>query len=144
RAQQMQLEIMRQAFADPDAAHAVAALVERWREDTDAELAGQDRYHPAGDSALRGQPDLVHPFARVVVHPTRTHHAEHMRDMLATQGPLTGERVHATVSERGRHHREVLARSEHGALPEIEIERLVDVSFEHSEGPHQVPDRAVS
>ena len=83
----VQCEVLREPRANRDAAHAVAALVERWREHADAELAGEHRDHPAGDAALRREPNVVCPSTGVVVHPARLHHAEHVLDVAFRERP---------------------------------------------------------
>src|SRR5262245_49272588 len=47
--------------------HAVAGVVERRRDDRDAELAGRDGDDTAADAALGGQAGVIEPLARVVV-----------------------------------------------------------------------------
>ena len=74
--------------ADVPYLFASPALVERWREHTDPELPGEDSEHAPSDTALRGEAHFVHPAARVVVHPARRHHAQHLRDERARYARL--------------------------------------------------------
>ena len=71
---------------------AVARLVERRRDDGDAELAGRDGDDAAADAALGRQARAVEPLAGVVVEAGGRHHREHLGDVLGfmTCLPVTG------------------------------------------------------
>ena len=105
---------------------------------------GQDRDDAAGHAALRRQAHAVGPLPREVVHATRVHHAQCALDALLVERPPAGDRVHATVRERRRHHREVTAVDEQRALAEVEVDGLVDVTVDHAEALHEVRERAVA
>ncbi len=142
--QEVQQVVARDPLAGTDAAHAVAAGVERRREHADPELTGEHGDDATRDAALGREADRVDPLARVVVHAARVHDTEHVRDVLGRERLLAGDRVGAAVGERRRHHREVAAVDEERALPEVQVEGIVDVTVEHPERPHQVRDRAVA
>ena len=61
----------------PLRAHAVARVVERRRDDGDAELARRHGDDAAADAALGGQPGVIEPLAGVVVETGGRHHREH-------------------------------------------------------------------
>src|SRR3954463_2127397 len=70
-------------FAHPDAANAVAVVVEPGGVDPDAHLAGDRGEYSAADAALGGDSDVERPLARGVVHPAGVHDAEDIPDVLA-------------------------------------------------------------
>ena len=142
--ERMQREVRCQPPACFDAAHAVSLGVERRREHTDAELPGQHCDDAPGHAALGRQSDAIRPLARVVVHPARTHHAQHVLDAFVLERALSGERIHAVIRQRRRHDREHAAVDEQRALPEVEVDGLVDVAVDHAEAAHQVRERAVA
>ena len=77
----VQVQRARKLLADTNAADRVASIVQRRREDADAELAGEHGDHASGDAALGRKPDVVEPVARRVVHPRSwpSHSAHHAR-----------------------------------------------------------------
>ena len=101
-----------------------------WRVRRQPALARGDRDDAATDAALARHPDLVEPVAGQLVEPGDRHHGQHSP---AHPGAMTrdaGHRVHATVRQRGRHHREVVGGHLEGALAGVDVGGLVGVEVE--------------
>ena len=142
--EQVQIQMPRQFLAHGDAAHAVAVRVELWRKDADADLPRQHCQHAAGHAAFRRNTDVIKPFARVVIHAARAHHAQHALDIFGTQRWLAGERIDAAIRERRRHDAEVAAVHGNGALLEINFRRRRRVAGKLIEITQHVADGAVA
>ena len=125
-------------------AHAVARIVERRRDDGDAELAGRDGDDAAADAALAGQAGAIEPLARVVIEAGGRHHRENTGTLSASRTLLAGHRVLAAGGQRRGHHAEVLGVDADGALPRVEIHRLLPVGLDVAVGEHQRADRLVA
>src|SRR5215813_6473865 len=83
-------------------ADAVPGVVQRGRDDGDAEFAGRDGDDAAADAALRGQPGVIEPLARVVVEAGGRHDGEDVRHFRYVNDLLARDRVLAHVGERPR------------------------------------------
>ena len=142
--QEVQSKIVRQRFADADAAHAVAAFVERGRKHADAELARQHRDDAAADAAFGRHADAIDPFPREVVHAARRHHAQDRVDELGAHRTLAADRIDAAVGERRRDHRQVAAVDQDRTLFEVQLERGLGIFADDSIVAQHVADRAVA
>ena len=142
--EQVQVEEPRKILAHAEAADAVAVGVERRREHADAQLAGQHRDHAAGHAALGRHAHAVKPFAGIVIHAARPHHAEDALDVFAAEGLPPGERVDAVIGQRRRHHRQVAAGDRDRALLEIQIDHRVGRLGQDVEIAQHVADGAVA
>src|SRR5262245_35038030 len=80
--------------------HAVARIVERRRNDGDAELARRDGNDTASDPTLGRQSRTVEPLTRVVVEPRGRHDREDARHLVRIQDALAGDGVLPAGSER--------------------------------------------
>src|SRR5678816_1312144 len=63
-------------------ADAVPGVVERRRDDRDAEVARRDGNDAAADTALGGQASVIEPLAAIVVEARGRHDREHVRDIV--------------------------------------------------------------
>ena len=141
--EEMQLEVVGEIVEHPDAAHTVAARVERRREDRDRHLPRQHADDAAADAALRRHADAVYPLAGVVVHAAGRHDAQHLWHTTGLDCHLAGQRADAAVRERRRHDREIARRDEHGALPEIRVEDRLGIRLDDAEVAQHEADREI-
>src|SRR6185295_10821081 len=72
------------------------------------------------------------------------HYTEDALDVLAADGPFARYGIDAAISERGRHHRQVAAGHQNGALLEIKFNHWSRVTANHVEIAEHVADRSVS
>src|SRR3954447_7674006 len=118
----MQIEVAGQLIANPDATHAVSLRIQRRREDTDPELAGQHSDYSAGDTTFRRHSDAVNPFAGVIIHAARAHDAQHAFHVFTADRLPASHRVDTAVGERGGHDAQLPACHRDGALLKIQID----------------------
>ena len=142
--QQMKIAVPRKRVTDANAANAVATGVQRRRKNRDAKLAGQDRDDPPAHPALGRHADGVNPFARVIIHAARTHHAQHALDVLAPDRLLAGDWIDSAVRKRRRHDAQVARGYGNRALLEVKFDRRNRVGRQNIEIAQHVADGAIA
>src|SRR5262245_635849 len=125
-------------------ADAVASVIERWRDDGDAELAWRHRDDASADTALGGEPRVIEPFPRVVVESSGRHHCEHARDLVRVHHLFAGDRISATGRQCCGHGGEVPRVHADRALLRVEIDRLLPVVLDVAVRQHQRADRLIA
>ncbi len=138
--EQVEAEIFGEILTHLCPPDAVATIVDQRREHAESRLARDESSDASGDATLRRQSRLEGPLAGVVVHAGGEHDAQDVTHGFLWKREFSRDRVTSTVGERRRHHREIPARHQDRALPEVHVEDLVDLLAEHSGGTHEVGD----
>src|SRR5206468_6443258 len=129
----MQAELPRYLAADGNAARAVAVLIEPWRENGNAKTTWKHRKQTSADAALGRQPDFVEPTAGIVVHAASSHDAEHRLHVFGRHGPLSGNRMNASVGERRCHAHQIAAGNTDRTLPEVILQNRHGIAIDDAE-----------
>mmetsp|Transcript_20846 Transcript_20846/g.67027 ORF Transcript_20846/g.67027 Transcript_20846/m.67027 type:complete len:357 (-) Transcript_20846:637-1707(-) len=116
---------LRELLQELDRAHAVAELVQPWREDGDAHQVWHNRVDAAAHARLGGQEvGLEAPLARVVVQPRRRHLAEHALHRERVEHAVRSEHVEPSVGQRGGHDGHLPGASLQAARLDVQLQRV--------------------
>src|SRR5689334_14865170 len=103
----MQIKMSRQRLAHSNASDTVAMRVQARRKHADSKLTRQNGDHPASYTALGRHAYIVNPFAGIIIHPARSHNAQHALYVFPADRLLARDRVRPPISERRGHYAKV-------------------------------------
>ena len=119
-------------------------VVEQRRECPETDLGGQSGDDAAADAALGRHADPIDPLSGVVVHSRTGHHRQRAGHGIGCHDLFAGDGVDAAIGKRSGHDRQVPRGHQNGALAEIDVQNVVNVTVNDGIIAQQIGDGAVA